>query len=60
MIRYDEDGYPIRDIEYKLQQVRDAIATGADPVNAINRNCNTGESYAAALKEHGLRPVIPD
>lgn len=45
MTRYDEDGYPIRDMEYKLEKVREAIAGGLDPVDAVNRNCDTIESY---------------
>lgn len=60
MTRYDEDGYPIRDMEYKLERVREAIAGGMDPVDAVNRNCDTIESYTAALREHNLKPVIPD
>lgn len=40
--------------------IRRDIASGYSPTDAINRNAHTAESYAAALKEYGLKPVIPD
>lgn len=60
MVRYNEDGYPIQDTEYKLEKVREKIAAGADVVDAINKTCDTIESYTAALREYNLKMVIPD
>lgn len=58
--RYDDDGYLIRDTAHKLAAVRKSISAGTSVVDAINRNCNTAESYAAALKEYGLKPTSND
>lgn len=43
-----------------LARVREAISEGLSPTDAINRHAHTTESYAAALKEYDLKPVIPD
>ena len=44
----------------RLHRVNDAIAAGMTATDAINAHCHDPVSYAAALKEHGLKPVIPD
>lgn len=36
------------------------VASGVPPTDAINRNAHTAETYSAALKQYGLKPVIPD
>lgn len=43
-----------------MERVRKAVGGGMSPTEAINRNAHTAESYSAALKEYGLKPVIPD
>jgi hypothetical protein len=49
-----------REIEETLTIVARDVAEGMTPTDAINRNARTAETYAAALKQYGLRPVIPD
>lgn len=43
-----------------LDRVRRAVSDGMSPTDAINRHAHTAMSYSAALKEYGLKPVIPD
>jgi hypothetical protein len=43
-----------------LERVRKEVGRGATPEDAINKNAHTAESYAAALREYNLSPVIPD
>jgi len=49
-----------RETKETMQRVRKAVSDGLSPTEAINRNAHTAESYSAALKEYGLKPVIPD
>lgn len=49
-----------REIKETLAKVRNDVAAGMDPVDAINRSAHTAETYSAALKQYNLRPVIPD
>ncbi len=43
-----------------LPVVRQKIAQGMSSTEAINRTCTDVYSYNEAMKEHGLKPVIPD
>lgn len=49
-----------RETKETLDRVRRYVSEGMSPTDAINRNAHTAESYSAALKEYGLKPVIPD
>lgn len=49
-----------REIKETLATVRTKVASGITPTDAINQSAHTAEAYSAALKEYGLRPVIPD
>lgn len=49
-----------RETEETLERVRRDVVGGISPTDSINRHAHTAESYSAALKEYGLKPVIPD
>lgn len=49
-----------REIAETLAVVKEQVASGMAPTDAINRSAHTAETYSAALKEYGLSPVIPD
>lgn len=50
-----------KDIEDTRRKVSRSVAVeGLSPVEAINRNAHTAESYSAMLKDYGLKPDIPD
>lgn len=48
------------DITVSQAMISKDVADGFKIVDAINRNCHTAETYAAALKLYNLKPVIPD
>lgn len=49
-----------REISETLTTIRTQVANGMSPTDAINRSAHTAETYAAALREYNLKPVIPD
>lgn len=60
MKQYNADGYPKMNTHNKMIDVRQDVAKGVSPTDAINRHCNTAESYAAGLIEYGLKPTSND
>ncbi len=49
-----------REIAETLATIKRDVAAGLSPTDAINKSAHTAETYEAALKAYGLKPVIPD